>query len=539
MFSKSKFINPFVLFIPSLKKLMLYPFSSTTTTTLAYHNSETGIFLKRQKRKPDRFGINKCLSIEKLIDLFQNPKFSLTLNEHILIFSQITHLAPSLKLLKSIYNLTEIMPKIQVQISDVDLIDEDPLIGSLMLSMKIMNCYKVIDYWVHYLDLIMADCFDPEADEILKAIQGIDGLDIFMLEDWQKNLLNSAFLKIEMLLLENLKIMKYNMQNLKNICDILIKNERTNPEVFEEIDFQITKCINGERENYDLQDMISFSYFFSMAEYHSINLFTFTNNMLLNEIILNQKKNNEIFQLEGLHIGYLMHFWNFHKSKEAHFQLDETIQKWVYSNSIINDVIYNIEDLISIHNGLYLLEIHEEKMTNFRKHLENKLLKIDTSNVSKLNLNQIEKYFRLRAESEFKNDYNQLPLEVYRFFDILCSQTYERFHHNSVYAFFSMLEKKHILNRFPDFFSILPKFIECHTFQYEFDDVCFFYLMFISNSGLLNEEKSGEFYSSLNHIKEFIKFVALRRGFKMDMDSNFHKLLSAIDLALFFEGGEG
>ena len=64
------------------------------------------------------------------------------------------------------------------------------------------------------------------------------------------------------------------------------------------------------------------------------------------------------------------------------------------------------------------------------------------------------------------------------------------------------------------------------------------FVIFISCSSQ-TLEKSGEFYGALNNIKEFIKFVALRRGFKMDMDSNFHKLLSAIDLAHFFDGGEG
>ena len=186
-----------------------------------------------------------------------------------------------------------------------------------------------------------------------------------------------------------------------------------------------------------------------------------------------------------------------------------------------------------------MLEINDGKLGILINHLEKKLLKIDISNISKLNLSHIENYFRLRAEIEFKNDYNKISNEIFRFFDILCSQTYENFHYLSVHQFYKMLESNHILNRFPSFFAVLPKFIENKSFLYEFDDVCYFYLLLISNTSLLNEEKSGEFYSALNNIKEFIKFVALRRGFKMDMDSHFHKMLSAIDLAQFFEGGEG
>lgn len=539
-----KIFKPFFII-----KIAFFLPNNFSSTSLTYKNTESSILLKRQKRKPDRFGIEKSESIEKLIDLFQTPKFTLTLNENILICYQITKLAP-VHVLKSICGLSEILPKILCQISDVNLIEEDPLIGSLMYSLKILSCNKNINSWIHLQDLIMADCFDSDADEVLKAMQGIDGLEFYLKEDWQKELYNSAFLKIEMMLIEHLKTMKYDLKNLRNICQILNKNNRRNPEVFEEIEFQINKFIQRENKNLEeekkvwdctLEDMIIFSYLFSKAEYNSPNLFSLTNNMLLKEILESNKKNEKElnFILKGSEIANLMYLWHFYQSKEISFDLDENIKKWVFENSLHESIDYTIEDLIEIHNGLSLLEIKNEKLGILIKHLEKKLLKIEINQISKLNLSYIEKYFRLRAEIEFKNDYNQISDEIFRFFDNLCFQTYTNFHYLSVHNFYRMLEANHILNRFPNFYSVLPKFIESHSFLYEFDDVCYFYLLLISNTSLLSEEKSGEFYSALNNLKEFIKFVALRRGFKMDMDSNFHKMLSAIDLANFFEGGEG
>ena len=513
----------------------------SSSTSLAYQPTENSILLKRQKRKPDRFGIIKCSSIERLWDLFQTPKYTLTLNENILICYQITQLAP-IHVLQSIYGLSEILPKIQFQISDVNLIDEDPLVGSLIYSLKALNCYSKIENWVHLLDLIMADCFDPEADEVLKAMQGCDGLEGFLTEDWQRELFSSAFLKIEMLVVEGLKQMKYNIENLGDVCRIMIKNGKVNMEVFEEIEYQLMKYINGERKmgeneenhRFTVNEMINFSYFFAIADYFAPNLFIFTNNLLLAEI-----RKNETSTFKGSEIANLMYFWQFYKQKEISFELDDEIKKWTFRKSLDSDIFYNIEELISMHQGIHLLDINAEKLLLLTKHFENKLLKIDTSSISQLNLSHIEKYFKLRAEMEFENDYNRLPNEVYRFFDDLCSQIFERFHYISVLDFFLMLEKSAILNRFPSFFSILPKFIEKYSFQYDFEDICYFYLLFISNISLLQEEKSGEFYNALNNLKEFIKFVALRRGFKMDLDSNFHKLLSAIDLAHFFDGGDG
>lgn len=46
-----------------------------------------------------------------------------------------------------------------------------------------------------------------------------------------------------------------------------------------------------------------------------------------------------------------------------------------------------------------------------------------------------------------------------------------------------------------------------------------------------------EYEGEMEKLKETIKVAAFSRGFKITMDSYFHKLLDHINLAEFFEGG--
>ena len=85
----------------------------------------------------------------------------------------------------------------------------------------------------------------------------------------------------------------------------------------------------------------------------------------------------------------------------------------------------------------------------------------------------------------------------------------------------------------------LPEFVNKHIEFFNFDQICYFCLICHVNSHYLsNIENTYGYFGNLNLIKEHIKIASFARGFKIDMESNFHKLLQVIDLAEFFNGGE-
>ena len=129
--------------------------------------------------------------------------------------------------------------------------------------------------------------------------------------------------------------MKYKLENVVGVYPRMIKNEKNNPrEVFKKVDYQLAKFINGERkmvenkeQTFNLLEMANFSYFFSIADHFSPHLFTFTNNLLLEEIKKTTDK-NETSGFGACKFANLMYFWQFYKQKT--FDLDKLITNWAF-----------------------------------------------------------------------------------------------------------------------------------------------------------------------------------------------------------------
>lgn len=108
----------------------------------------------------------------------------------------------------------------------------------------------------------------------------------------------------------------------------------------------------------------------------------------------------------------------------------------------------------------------------------------------------------------------------------------------SVYYFTMMISDEMLFPHFLHFLAGLPIYVNKNITAYSFDEMCFFCLVCHINSHLLTESNTVSYYGSLNLLKEHIRQASLCRGFKIDMNSNFHKLLQVIDMAEFFNGGE-
>ena len=129
--------------------------------------------------------------------------------------------------------------------------------------------------------------------------------------------------------------MKYKLENVVRVYPRMIKNEKNNPrEVFKKVDYQLANFINGERkmvenkeQTFNLLEMANFSYFFSIADHFSPHLFTFTNNLLLEEIKKTTDK-NETSGFGACKFANLMYFWQFYKQKT--FDLDKLITNWAF-----------------------------------------------------------------------------------------------------------------------------------------------------------------------------------------------------------------
>ena len=75
-----------------------------------------------------------------------------------------------------------------------------------------------------------------------------------------------------------------------------------------------------------------------------------------------------------------------------------------------------------------------------------------------------------------------------------------------------------MLDQFPNFFYVVPDLVEHNSHLIEFDDVCGFFVIFTLYSHIASMRTinfHNDFYGNVNNIKSHIKFVTMRRGFKI------------------------
>lgn len=87
-----------------------------------------------------------------------------------------------------------------------------------------------------------------------------------------------------------------------------------------------------------------------------------------------------------------------------------------------------------------------------------------------------------------------------------------------------MIEEEEIIKCFPKFLRGLPQYVNDNLKMFDFEELCYFCIIAHANSDCVSED-SMSFWSNVNLMKEHIKVSTYSRGFKLNMESNFHKLL--------------
>ena len=116
--------------------LLIFKIAIKSFSTEIVKREEYDIFLKKVKRKPDRYGILKMNNYKQLLNIFQSPTKNLTLNEDICVLFRIIQITENSQL-KDIYGLTEIIHKTKNRLKSIHI--ESPFIGRLIYTLSNMD----------------------------------------------------------------------------------------------------------------------------------------------------------------------------------------------------------------------------------------------------------------------------------------------------------------------------------------------------------------------------------------------------------------
>ncbi|EAR95855.2 hypothetical protein TTHERM_00881460 (macronuclear) [Tetrahymena thermophila SB210] len=304
---KLKRQNPFLqlnsqLTLKQLNNQIKYNQINIVSTQLMTKKQEyQELIASKKKKEKDRYGIFKINDIDELFELSRNRRLNLSLNDYVSIFLRVTELRLD-STLKSLYGLSEIQKKIEKEIQKAD--EEEPSIGRLSLCLSRSKLCEDINFWIILSDHILANRFDCDYDEVYAAMLGFNGVKQYCQHEWQIELIEKVYMKLEIALIHHLKMQKYNIKSLRLICDVMFQNGRFTPDFLKEIEYllnyQLMEASNNFGSNESLmsnsqikeeilfpqygvkyndqllQLLSSFAYFFSKSNFDSLLLFNFT-----------------------------------------------------------------------------------------------------------------------------------------------------------------------------------------------------------------------------------------------------------------------
>ncbi|KAL4502104.1 hypothetical protein ABPG73_020241 [Tetrahymena malaccensis] len=332
------------------------------------------LMASKKKKEKDRYGIFKINDIDELFELSRNRRLNLSLNDYVSIFLRVTELRLD-STLKSLYGLSEIQKKIEKEIQKAD--EEEPSIGRLSLCLSRSKLCEDINFWIILSDHILANRFDCDYDEVYAAMLGFNGVRQYCQHEWQIELIEKVYMKLEIALIHHLKMQKYNIKSLRLICDVMYQNGRFTPDFLKEIEYllnyQLMEASNNFGSNESLisnsqikeeilfpqfgvkyndqllQLLSSFAYFFSKSNFDSLLLFNFTT-FYVTECIKRQHIFEKLIQRRKLQLDALKAQEFMSKLNEDANKTDDQQQK----NSSKNDENQTEEILEELINPLLL-----------------------------------------------------------------------------------------------------------------------------------------------------------------------------------------
>lgn len=142
----------------------------------------------------------------------------MSFNDYVAIFLRVTELRLDTSLIH-LYGISEVFKKIEKEIVKED--EEEPSIGRLSLCLQRSKICKDISFWVNLSDHILDNRFDCDHDEVYAAMIGFNGVREYCRHEWQLQLIEKVYLKLEIALIHHVKMQKYNIKTLRLICDVM------------------------------------------------------------------------------------------------------------------------------------------------------------------------------------------------------------------------------------------------------------------------------------------------------------------------------
>lgn len=215
----------------------------------------------------------------------------------------------------------------------------------------------------------------------------------------------------------------------------------------------------------------------------------------------------------------------FYDRKEEVY-LDPRVKKWILIQLVKPEMRYTVKELLQVVDCAPFLQEAQIDLQRFVLEKLSNLRNLET------NYGEVEKML-----------INIPPVHFDKLSPLL-SHFLMRNHPSEVLKLTQLIEANDWAPYLLEVMLRLPQAVNFHERYFSFEENCYFLLILLQNSLYWEHLPHTDplmikYEGQMEQLKEHIKIITYNRGFKLSVNSYFHKVMNYIDVVDFFEGGRG
>jgi len=526
----SKYLHPL---IPSAS------FSSNTTTVDGFN----ALVSSKNPKQWDKFAKDKIRKaynlssqedIKSIVEKYKRYRTKLTLNEEIVFLDTLANaVTNSNAQFNFVQNpsIDSLLTKIKSRLRNSE--EDYPLVGSLLYSMGSLKFYKDPEIWMISTDYIIDQRMNASFDELIQAFKG--SLDLQKLTD--QNLSENFFVSLEELVTREYAKAIFPLKDLEKVCKDYSKTNRMNFDFIETLHQSFTEHLLNElgesssSSSSNFHHLIKIGYYFAKWGFVNSETLSHLQNLVESQIIkeeLNTNGDASNFYPETFsYMTYNLGLASMTSNVTVNIKILQFMRDYLLTTENRGFQLRHLEHL---HNYLPELGITEPAIL---KKLREDVFDIDQS---RTRLQDIQNYIETRVSKELDNDFQLFPKDTLTYFDQICRTRINDYKPADLYDFFVFIENSDIRHNFKQLWEGLPDYIIKNIAAFDFEMMCYLYYIYVKHGGL---NTTGKFKENLEVLKDYILlyYRSIPRG-KLEITSNFYKVLEVVDINKFYEKGD-
>jgi len=355
------------------------------------------------------------------------------------------------------------------------------------------------------------------------GIEGFTALEGIADQDF----IDQVYKKLEKVLV--LTIIEVSIDHYKRITEGLMKVNRFTDYVFENIESHLMHFLITHTLEHDLNLMLDILASFSIGGNGSEGLFYSFEEIFNGYYELEKDKQDKL--KTGDFISKLVKTFALAKIKYPELVFEDKFKNLV-QELVCEEVEYSLEELLSVDQFIWAFDL--PKKNEIKELLDKRLFEVKGHMKC---LHMIE-YIDMKVSRDHDGEYSLLSRDVMWFFDDYLNKNMEKQTHEQVYSYIFEIEDRKLMFGKEELLKHLITYVGTRLHIYDFEELCYLFWVLNKYQEMVKKDDDPKAQGYFNQIKDHIRLYSAFSKGKLQIGSNFYKMLEVVSGSEFLTQGE-